>query len=175
MQKRTFKTYDFYREHQDSITPAGLAFFQSDWDTNLTEFYHNVLEIKEPVFEYDFPKPYHPPEIMFAIKKPFNLYLDRYRDPKEVGSRENIAVFIGNATNFPFTDLFIPALHFSFQINKEFLVRELAKTDPFDGPKKPLRFPAAVQLKNIPQWLITEKKKTRINQGRVNEIREEYR
>lgn len=84
LKKRTFKTLDFYKEHQDFITPAGLSFFQSDWDTNLTEFYHHVLEIKEPVFEYDFPKPYHPPERRFPLKQPFNLYLDRYRDPKEV-------------------------------------------------------------------------------------------
>lgn len=82
--KRTFKTYDFYRSLQDSITPAGLAFFQSDYDTNLTDFYHNVLNIKEPIFEYDFPKAYHPPEKYFALRQAFNLYLDRYRDPKQV-------------------------------------------------------------------------------------------
>lgn len=40
---RTFSTYDFYRDKQDEITPAGLAFFQSDWDYSLKNFYHNVL------------------------------------------------------------------------------------------------------------------------------------
>lgn len=40
---RTFSTYDFYRDRQDDITPAGLAFFQSDWDKSLKDFYHNVL------------------------------------------------------------------------------------------------------------------------------------
>lgn len=33
----------FYREMQDSITPAGLSFFQSDWDDSLTEFFHKTL------------------------------------------------------------------------------------------------------------------------------------
>lgn len=40
---RTFKTFDFYEKHQDAITPAGLAFFQSNWDKTLTDFYQNVL------------------------------------------------------------------------------------------------------------------------------------
>lgn len=54
-------------------------------------------------------------------------------------------------------------------------MRELKKTDPFNGPQPAKRFPNAHPLKNIPQWLITEKKKTRLGQGRINEIREEYR
>lgn len=54
-------------------------------------------------------------------------------------------------------------------------MRELKKTDPFNGPEVRKRFPSAHSLKNIPQWLITEKKKTRIGHGRINELREEYR
>lgn len=84
MDKRTFKTFDFYRKYQNTITPAGLAFFQADWDTTLTEFYHHVLNMKEPVFEYDFSKSYHPKERYFPLRQAFNLYLDRYRDPKQV-------------------------------------------------------------------------------------------
>nr|XP_014099961.2 39S ribosomal protein L38, mitochondrial [Bactrocera oleae] len=84
LEKRTFKTLDFYGEQQDHITPAGLAFFQSDWDSSITNFYHNLLNIKEPVFEYDFPKPYIADQKFFPLKQAFNLYLDRYRDPKEL-------------------------------------------------------------------------------------------
>lgn len=43
LEKRTFSTLDFYRQHQDELTPAGLAFYQTNWDESLTEFYHNVL------------------------------------------------------------------------------------------------------------------------------------
>lgn len=45
LEKRTFKTLDFYGEQQDHITPAGLAFFQSDWDSSITNFYHNLLSM----------------------------------------------------------------------------------------------------------------------------------
>lgn len=48
LQTRTFSTRGWYRKYQDLITPAGLAFFQSDWDYTLTDFYHNVLNMKEP-------------------------------------------------------------------------------------------------------------------------------
>jgi large subunit ribosomal protein L38 len=48
LEKRTFQTLDFYRERQDDITPAGLAFYQSDWDRSLTDFFHNTLsKLKE--------------------------------------------------------------------------------------------------------------------------------
>jgi hypothetical protein len=43
LEKRTFQTLDFYRERQDDITPAGLAFFQSDWDVSVTDFFHDTL------------------------------------------------------------------------------------------------------------------------------------
>lgn len=43
LEDRTFSTADFYRERQDEITPGGLVFFQADWDSTLTEFYHNTL------------------------------------------------------------------------------------------------------------------------------------
>ncbi|CAH0547338.1 unnamed protein product [Brassicogethes aeneus] len=84
LSERTFSTYEFYKKFQDDLTPAGLAFFQSDWDSSLKEFYHNILEIKEPVFEYDFPDPYIRKQEWFPLRKPFNLYMDKYRDPKEI-------------------------------------------------------------------------------------------
>ncbi|TMW54273.1 hypothetical protein DOY81_000628 [Sarcophaga bullata] len=84
LEKRTFKTYDFYRQHQDDITPAGLAFYQTNYDKSLTKFYHNVLNLKEPIFEYDFPDIYLADQKFFPLKQAFNLYLDRHRDIKEV-------------------------------------------------------------------------------------------
>lgn len=130
---------DFYRKHQDNITPAGLAFFQSDWDSSVQNVFHNIFDMKEPIFEYDFPEPYLANEKYFPLKQPFNLYLDRYRDQKET--------------------------------NKEFLQRQLKKSHPFEGPEKPLRFPNAHSLKRMPSWLITEKKKSRLGWGRINEIK----
>lgn len=81
---RTFNTLTFYRQHQDHITPAGLAFFQSDWERSLTDFYHHTLDLKEPVYEYDFPKQYIKDQTWFPQREPFNLYMDKYRDQKQV-------------------------------------------------------------------------------------------
>lgn len=84
LEERTFSTLDFYRANQEKITPAGLAFFQSIWDKTLTDFYHNTLGMKEPIYEYDFVAPYIAEQKWFPLKQPFNLYMDKYRDPKKV-------------------------------------------------------------------------------------------
>nr|XP_023011509.1 39S ribosomal protein L38, mitochondrial-like [Leptinotarsa decemlineata] len=84
LSQRTFSTYNFYKNNQDDLTPAGLAFFQTDWDPSLKKFYHDVLDMKEPIFEYDFPPPHIRKQEWFPLRKPFNLYLDKYRDPKQI-------------------------------------------------------------------------------------------
>ncbi|XP_050466330.1 39S ribosomal protein L38, mitochondrial [Cataglyphis hispanica] len=84
LEERNWKTLEFYRKYQDQMTPAGLVFFQSDWDSSLKEFYYNTLKAKLPIFQYDFPKPFIKKQVWFPLKEPFNLYLDKYRDPKEI-------------------------------------------------------------------------------------------
>ncbi|KAH8367680.1 hypothetical protein KR084_001457 [Drosophila pseudotakahashii] len=84
LEKRSFSTLDFYRQHQEQLTPAGLAFYQTNWDESLTHFYHDVLSDKEPVYEYDFPKPYLADQKFFPLKQPFNLYMDKHRDQKQL-------------------------------------------------------------------------------------------
>lgn len=41
--QRTFHTFDFYKKHQDAMTPAGLAFFQCRWDDSVTRVFHQLL------------------------------------------------------------------------------------------------------------------------------------
>lgn len=41
--------------------------------------------MKEPRFEYDFPVLTKAPQEWFPSFQPFNLYLDKYKDPKELG------------------------------------------------------------------------------------------
>ena len=41
--QRTFHTFDFYKKHQDAMTPAGLAFFQCRWDDSVTHIFHQLL------------------------------------------------------------------------------------------------------------------------------------
>lgn len=43
LKERDWNTLEFYRKNQDDLTPAGLAFYQSDWDPSVTQFYHSVL------------------------------------------------------------------------------------------------------------------------------------
>lgn len=70
---RTFKTYEFYRPRQDDLTPAGLAFCQTDYDFSVTSTFHNLLNMKEPKFEYDFPEHYVKPQKWFPNKVAFNV------------------------------------------------------------------------------------------------------
>ncbi|XP_029383804.1 large ribosomal subunit protein mL38 isoform X1 [Echeneis naucrates] len=82
LEERTFKTQDFYRRHQDHMTPVGVAFFQSQWDESVTNTFHHTLNMREPVFEFIRPPVYHPPQVKFPHRQPLR-YLDRYRDGKE--------------------------------------------------------------------------------------------
>lgn len=41
--QRTFHTFDFYKKHQEAMTPAGLAFFQCRWDDSVTHTFHQLL------------------------------------------------------------------------------------------------------------------------------------
>lgn len=84
LNKRNWKTLDFYKKYQDKLTPAGLAFFQSDWDSSLKEFYHNTLKMKVPICRYDFPPPRINKPEWFPRKQPFNIYLDKHRDSKQI-------------------------------------------------------------------------------------------
>ncbi|XP_066601272.1 large ribosomal subunit protein mL38 [Prorops nasuta] len=81
---RNWNTLDFYKKYQDYLTPAGLAFFQANWDLSLKDFYHNKLDMKSPVFQYDFPPPYIRPQEYYPKRRPFNIYMDKYRDPKQI-------------------------------------------------------------------------------------------
>ncbi|KAK3707405.1 hypothetical protein RRG08_034462 [Elysia crispata] len=84
LRDRSFSMYQFYKTYQTKMTPAGLAFFQCEWDTSVTSVFHNELEIKEPLFEFIQPPEYLPAQMQFPHKEPFNLYLDMYRDVKDL-------------------------------------------------------------------------------------------
>ncbi|XP_017556607.1 39S ribosomal protein L38, mitochondrial [Pygocentrus nattereri] len=82
LKQRSFKTVEFYKKHEGLITPAGLAFFQSQWDESVTSTFHTLLNMREPVFEYDRPPVYHPPQRKYPHGQPLR-YMDRYRGGKE--------------------------------------------------------------------------------------------
>lgn len=43
LKMRTFSTFDFYKKHANAMTPAGLAFFQCQWDSSVTSTFHQLL------------------------------------------------------------------------------------------------------------------------------------
>ncbi|XP_043463202.1 39S ribosomal protein L38, mitochondrial [Leptopilina heterotoma] len=138
---RNWNTLDFYRKHQDYITPVGLSFFQTEWDASLIDFYHNVLEMRSPSFEYDFPKPYIKPQVWFPVKQPFNIYMDKYRDTKDIQKQYFMKKL---KTIHPF------------------------KEDK-GRPKYPNAIPYK-RDEYIPSWLKLEMKKERLSQGRYREV-----
>ncbi|KAF7249056.1 39S ribosomal protein L38, mitochondrial [Varanus komodoensis] len=83
LKMRTFRTFDFYKKYQNDMTPAGLAFFQCQWDDSVTQIFHQLLVMKEPVFDFVRPPKYHPPQKKFPHRQPLR-YLDRYRDSDEL-------------------------------------------------------------------------------------------
>lgn len=84
LKERTFKTYDFYKKFENVLTPAGLAFFQCTWEDSLVDFFHKTLKMRVPTFEYVHPPEYVPKQVLYPHKKPFNTYLDMYRDPRDI-------------------------------------------------------------------------------------------
>jgi len=116
LDKRTFSSFEFYSKFQDQLTPAGLAFYQSDYEASLRHFFHDTLDMKEPRYEYEFPDWYVKPWNNFYhtnLKDGFDEFLDRHRDPKDL-EREVLEVKLSH-TN-PFTgdvDAYIkyPGIH----------------------------------------------------------------
>ena len=91
--KRTFNTRKFYDKYasdeHELIIPIGMAFFQSDYDSTLHKVFHDILNMEEPKYEYNFLPQYVRPwndlhKDHFANQMGFNHFLDKYRDPKEI-------------------------------------------------------------------------------------------
>lgn len=129
LSERTFKCSEFYRTYEDILTPASLVFYQSDWDTSVTNMFHNVFNMKEPKFEYDWEKPYLPPQELYPFHKYFPEYLDLYRDKKEIAKElleeklKKVDPFKKPEEEFPYPDTFrisheVPTWK-KFEIHKE--------------------------------------------------------
>ncbi|OQV23586.1 39S ribosomal protein L38, mitochondrial [Hypsibius exemplaris] len=84
LRSRTFRTPEFYRGFQDELTPASMAFFLAEWDDSVTKCFHKTLDQSEPAFSYEHKPIYHTPQRKYPQTQPFNLYLDRYRDKKDI-------------------------------------------------------------------------------------------
>uniref|UniRef100_A0A1I7ZVC7 Large ribosomal subunit protein mL38 n=1 Tax=Steinernema glaseri TaxID=37863 RepID=A0A1I7ZVC7_9BILA len=81
---RLFSMNEFFKTHEDKLTPSALKFFQTEWD----ESCQSVVQSKGfdmPTYNYEFNETYKPEQREFPLKpQPFNLYLDMYRKPESV-------------------------------------------------------------------------------------------
>ncbi|VDP26567.1 unnamed protein product [Soboliphyme baturini] len=159
---RTFVTSDFYKKYEDVITPAGLCFFQSEWDISCKRCFEDQLskmadfrlesatgkflfvDMQEPVYKYEWPAPFVPPqEVIPKEPQPFNLYLDKYRDLQD--------------------------------IEREILVKRLSRLSPFkDGPVKS-KYPNIFfreEKETLPSWLHAEKVKENLGIGKYQSLYE---
>ncbi|KAK3085551.1 hypothetical protein FSP39_005213 [Pinctada imbricata] len=84
LDQRTFQTAEFYKHYEDDITPAGISFFQCEYDESVRDVFWDILDMKHPSFEFVHPPPYHPKQKKWPGKQPFDLYLDRYKDVKQI-------------------------------------------------------------------------------------------
>lgn len=97
--------------------------------------------MRSPFFEYDFEKPYIKPQDWFPVRQPFNIYMDKYRDPQDIQKQYFIKKL---KTIHPF---------------KEDKAR----------PKYPNAIPFKPD-EYIPSWLKLEIRKERLGQGRYREV-----
>ncbi|XP_077983170.1 large ribosomal subunit protein mL38-like [Glandiceps talaboti] len=81
LRERTFKTLDFYRKFEDVLTPAGLNFFQCRWDKSVTDVYREILDMREPIYEYDYPPKYIAPQKKWPHRRRIE-YLEKYIPPE---------------------------------------------------------------------------------------------
>lgn len=50
---RIFSTKQFWSEHASVIRPLGVHFFQTTWDSSVTDTFQNTFGLKEPVYVVD--------------------------------------------------------------------------------------------------------------------------
>jgi len=70
----------------NGATPLGLSWFQTTYDDYSKYVMHHVLNMRCPVYEYiEEPAPVFM-QTKHPFAAPFNLYLDHFRDPKEIAA-----------------------------------------------------------------------------------------
>ncbi|CAG9538003.1 unnamed protein product [Cercopithifilaria johnstoni] len=81
---RIFSVGQLYKEFEKQWTPSALSFAQASWDVSVNEALHRI-GMKSPIYEYRYNPPVKVDQKEFPLRsQPFNLYLDQFRDPKEI-------------------------------------------------------------------------------------------
>ncbi|GMR54154.1 hypothetical protein PMAYCL1PPCAC_24349, partial [Pristionchus mayeri] len=81
---RVFSTAKFYKEHESTVTPSALLFSNVLYDLSVKEALH-AQNLQSPIYEYEWTERLKRDQKEFPLKPmPFDLYLDQFRDPKDV-------------------------------------------------------------------------------------------
>ncbi|GMT29799.1 hypothetical protein PFISCL1PPCAC_21096 [Pristionchus fissidentatus] len=81
---RLFSTAQFYKQHEATLTPSALLFSNVAYDVSVKEALH-AQSLQSPIFEYEWRERSKRAQKEHPLKPmPFDLYLDQFRDPKEV-------------------------------------------------------------------------------------------
>ncbi|XGW23480.1 hypothetical protein V3C99_005593 [Haemonchus contortus] len=81
---RIFSMSAMYKQNEDLITPSCATFFQTTYEISVKNRLHK-MGLKSPIYEYQYNEALKPEQKEFPKKpQPFDLYMDMYRDPKEV-------------------------------------------------------------------------------------------
>lgn len=99
LEKRTFRTFDFFSKLSSDLRPVSLAFYQVAWDQSVKNTFHNILGMKEPRYDFDFEPRYLPPQEFSVERSAFNTYLEKYRDRKDV-NEEVVKHYLGMTCPF---------------------------------------------------------------------------
>lgn len=85
LNKRLFNVFEFVKSNESAkLKPVGLNWFQTRWDETCKELFHNVLQMRMPVYEYIQNREIKNKQMKIPAPASFNHYLDRFRDPKEI-------------------------------------------------------------------------------------------
>ncbi|CAI4223099.1 unnamed protein product [Auanema sp. JU1783] len=84
LESRALKLSEFYKANETKITPSAISFFQTTYDKSVITQLHS-MGLKSPIYSYQYNEALKPKQKEFPEKsEPFDLYMDMYRDPKDV-------------------------------------------------------------------------------------------
>ena len=69
---------------EQSVHPVGLSWFQSVWDDWSNKVMYDTLKARAPQYEYIEEEYQKVEQVKYPYAAPFNLYLDHFRDSKEI-------------------------------------------------------------------------------------------
>lgn len=128
--QRSFSSYQFLREHQHVLTPASQCFFQAEHDRSTKDVFYDVLNMKEPTYDYDWPEPYKEPQKRQEHRAAFNEYLDDYRDRKDINEqvlKRRLSLMVSPFAGYPPKDAWPNAVFVDSSQTPTWLKDEIAE------------------------------------------------